>query len=339
MFDTTGTGPQPVIRLVVTEDDGAETTQPCPPAPDKGPRAFLRRRQEERIAEAHNAGRAEECDATACAAATAMVPQTFLAACRLADTTPREVTVNGMRITIVPSRRATKADPAAELAAWETFREIVLTATLGATGDVVSTAPHMPPQITAASWRTPDGHQLRVTAGCTQIGWLRHRLNHLPGGGVASIVPVVGITVGKFASAAAVVAVGVVVAVTPGGPVTPPAADGVPHDIVQEFVPSLGAFDVPDKPKVTPTRRPSVKPGSGSAPVDDPSPHPAVTGHPASGEEPAVPPPSAIVEVPEAPVGSPPVAQDVPTPEATVAGEPTVAPSLPVEVPSILDAS
>lgn len=339
MFDSTGTGPQPTVRLVFDTDPDADLAPPWP-TPDRGPRAFLRRRQEQRITEAHQAGRVEVTDAHACAAATALIPEDFLAACRANDTTPREVTISGMPVTIIPSRRTSNADPEAEIAAWANFRHIVLAATLAATGDLVSTETEMPPQITAAYWQTSDGYQMRVTAGCTQIGWLRRRIPHIPGGGVASVVPVLGgITAGKFTSAAAVLAVGVVMAVAPGHSIIPLIPNGVDHN-VQEFVPSFGAFEVKDM--VTPTPRPprrSAKRGpssAGQAPGPStaigsqvPSPQPSTTP-----EEQPVPPVEAEVS-PSVPLA----VQDAPTPRATVPVAPSVAPSVvpPVGVaPSVL---
>lgn len=105
-------------------------------------------------------------------AATAFVPEAFLAACHCTASTPRDVDVCGMTVTVIPSRRVTN-DSGADLIAWETFHQIVLTAT--ARGDIGHERQALPLQITAASWRTTDGRHLRVTGAYSLAG---HRLWH-----------------------------------------------------------------------------------------------------------------------------------------------------------------
>lgn len=316
---------------VVGAPGEADDTQPCQTVPEPGSRGFFRRRHDEQISEARDAGRREVCAANASAAPVALVPEEFLQICRLGGSTAREVPIVGMRVMVVPSRHGTEPSPEAELAAWERLRTVVTRTTLAADGDVDDKTLALPPQVSAAYWRDPSGNQLRITADHCSLGWLRHRLGRP--GGVASLVPVVGVGGAKLALGAALTVGVVAVVVTPGGPVPHTAEVHHPHEFVQEFVPSLGAWATPNPAK---PRKQLLKKAPGSAQAEPTpkvsptgvAPTPAPQAAPAAPVVPVVPidPPVAQETAPAAPAPT-----ELPTPTPPPAEVPSVTP------PSILD--
>lgn len=309
-----------------------DATQPQQVIADTGARACFRRRHDTQIAEAREAGRREACEAAAKDTPSAFVPENFQQMCRSGGRTTREVLIVGVRVTVVPSRHCSDPDPDAELVAWEALRAAVTMKAIAAASGRECEIPPLPRQVAAAYWQDANGNQLRITADHSSLGWLRHRLGRP--GGVASIVPIIGVGGGKLL-AATVLTVGVVAVVAAPDSSVPHAAESVhPRDIVEEFVPSLDGWATTPQAK---PRKHLLKqaPGTTKAdPAPQTEPAPASTAHPAP-----IPQTAPVVPIdPPVSESAEPEPQASPSVEASAEALPSEPPRLPVEVPTILDA-